>query len=338
LESEEESTSEDSDEDPEIVQMMAMLSNKLQYLAKKNKRFLSRSSSHKSSRKEEKGCFNCKKTRHFIAECPDLPKDKSKDKSKKPTFKSYKFKKQIKKSLMATREDLDNESESDEEEAEDEAKIAMALVAIDENEDESSDAESCTDSETETQVYSKLTRSNLVDSIKELLSLYENQSSELKKYKQRYIKLAKLHDSTKNEMGILQYEYNNLKIAPEKGVNKPMFEHDAALQEFINTGIDRTKVASMIYSINQNNKKGIGFTRGNSSGVILKPYSAKEELKTHFVSEFEKVNTTSYSEPEASSSKEMTKSTPENQETKVMNNSKSKAPELQILKRSEPNK
>ena len=40
--------------------------------------------------------------------------------------------KQIKKSLMATWEDLDNESESDNEEAEDEAKIAMALVATDE--------------------------------------------------------------------------------------------------------------------------------------------------------------------------------------------------------------
>ena len=34
----------------------------------------------------------------------------------------------------------------------------------------------------------------------------------------------------------------------------------------------------------------------------------------------------------------MTKSKPENQKTKVMNNSKSEAPELQILKRSEPNK
>ena len=34
----------------------------------------------------------------------------------------------------------------------------------------------------------------------------------------------------------------------------------------------------------------------------------------------------------------MTKSEPENQKTKVVNNSKSKAPELQILKRSEPNK
>ena len=82
------------------------------------------------NRREEKGCFNCKKTEHFIAECPDLQKDKTKDKSKKPIFKSNKFKKQIKKSLMATWEDLDNETESEEEEAEDEAKIAMALVAM----------------------------------------------------------------------------------------------------------------------------------------------------------------------------------------------------------------
>jgi len=74
----------------------------------------------------------------------------------------------------------------------------------------------------------------------------------------------------------------------------------------------------MIYSINQNNKKGIGFIKGNSGGVILKPCSDKDELKIHFVSEFEegigfiKGNTASYSEPEASSSKEMTKSKPEN--------------------------
>jgi len=94
----------------------------------------------------------------------------------------------------------------------------------------------------------------------------------------------------------------------------------------------------MIYSINQNNKTGIGFTGGNSGEVILKPYSDREELKIYFVSESEKVNTASCSEPEALSLKVMTKSKPENQETKVMNNSKSKAPKLQILKISEPNK
>jgi len=67
---------------------------------------------------------------------------------------------------MATWEDLDNESESDEEDVKDEANIAMTLVATVENEKESSDAESCTDSENETEVYFKLTRSELIDSLK----------------------------------------------------------------------------------------------------------------------------------------------------------------------------
>ena len=59
----------------------------------------------------------------------------------------------------------------------------------------------------------------------------------------------------------------------------------------------------MIYSINQNNKKGIDFTGGNSGEVILKPCSnnTKEGLKIHFVSESEKVKTAPHSEPKASS-------------------------------------
>jgi hypothetical protein len=92
-----------SDEDPAVVEKMAMLSNKLQYLARKNKKFLSKSSGYKGSRKEDqKGCFNCKKPGHFIADCPNLQQKKSKEKSKKPTFKSNKFRRQIKQSLMAS--------------------------------------------------------------------------------------------------------------------------------------------------------------------------------------------------------------------------------------------
>jgi len=83
--------------------MMTILSSRLKYLAKKNKKFLSRRSGYKGSTKEDqKGCFNCKKLRHFIVDYPDLQKEKSKDKSKKSTFKSNKIKKQIKQSLMAT--------------------------------------------------------------------------------------------------------------------------------------------------------------------------------------------------------------------------------------------
>jgi len=98
---EEESPDGDSDEDP--VEMMAMLSNRLHYLAKTNKKFLSKRSGYKSfKKKDQKGCFNCKKPGHFIVDCPYLQKEKSKDKSKKSTFKSNKIKKQIKQSLMAT--------------------------------------------------------------------------------------------------------------------------------------------------------------------------------------------------------------------------------------------
>jgi len=53
----EESPYGDSDED--LPKMMAILSNKLQYLAKKNKKFLSRRRFYKSFKKEDqKGCFN----------------------------------------------------------------------------------------------------------------------------------------------------------------------------------------------------------------------------------------------------------------------------------------
>ena len=107
-----------------------MLSNKLGYLARKNMKFLSKRGGYKSSKKEDqKGCFNCKKPGHFIVDCPNLQKEKSKDKSKKSSFSLRKFRKQIKKSLMATWEDLDSESGSEKEEAGDEANVVVGLVA-----------------------------------------------------------------------------------------------------------------------------------------------------------------------------------------------------------------
>jgi len=177
IEFENESPDGDSDEDP--TEKMVMLSNKLEYLAKKNIKFLSKRGGYKSFKKEDqKGCFNCKKPGHFIADCPDLQKEKSKDKSKKSSFNSRKFRKHIKKSLMATWEDLDSESGSEKEEAEDEANVVVGLVAT-----LTSEAEPDSDSEDENEVYSKIPREELIESLKELLTHFELRTNELKDLK-----------------------------------------------------------------------------------------------------------------------------------------------------------
>jgi len=184
-ESEDESPDGDSDEDP--TEKMAMLSNKLEYLARKNRKFLSKKGGYKSSTKEDqKGCFNCKKTGHFIVECPDLQKEKSKDKSKKASFNTRKFRKQIKKSLMETWEDLDSESGSKKEEAEEEANVVVGLVAT-----VSSEAEPDSNSENENEVYAKTPKEELVESLKELLTHFEIRTNELIDLKEKYIILIK---------------------------------------------------------------------------------------------------------------------------------------------------
>ncbi|KAI5424658.1 hypothetical protein KIW84_030735 [Lathyrus oleraceus] len=63
----------------------------------------------------QKGCFNYKKSDHFIVECLDLQKNKAKNGS----LQKYSFKNRFKKSVMATWYELDNkeDSEKDEEQA-----------------------------------------------------------------------------------------------------------------------------------------------------------------------------------------------------------------------------
>jgi hypothetical protein len=69
VESEEDSPEGDSDVDPAIAEEMGLLSNRLQYLAKKSRKSKGGRSGFRSSKKEDqKGCFNCKKPGHFIAD------------------------------------------------------------------------------------------------------------------------------------------------------------------------------------------------------------------------------------------------------------------------------
>jgi len=69
---------------------------------------------------------------------------------------------------MATWEDLDSEFGSEKEEAEDEANVVVWLVAT-----LTSEADLDSDSEDENEVYSKIPREELIESLKELLTHFE---------------------------------------------------------------------------------------------------------------------------------------------------------------------
>ena len=69
---------------------------------------------------------------------------------------------------MATWEDLDSESRSDKDKARDEANVVVGLVAA-----VTSEAEPETDSEYENEVYFKIPKEELIESLKELLTHFE---------------------------------------------------------------------------------------------------------------------------------------------------------------------
>ena len=74
---------------------------------------------------------------------------------------------------------------------------------------------------------------------------------------------------------------------------KPLSNHEIALEDFIISGIDRSRIASMIYSIYKNNGKRIGFSEAKSNETNLKAYCEciKEGLKTFYVHEGAKMGT-----------------------------------------------
>ncbi|KAI5429114.1 hypothetical protein KIW84_033926 [Lathyrus oleraceus] len=110
-----------------------------------------RGSSSKEKKDDQKGCFNCKKPNHFIADYPEVQKDKS----KKVSFQRDIFINKFKKSIMATCDELDNEQYFEK----DEIKVNLALTALTYSEAES-DSNPGSDSNEEDEVFSKLSCSN----------------------------------------------------------------------------------------------------------------------------------------------------------------------------------
>lgn len=111
---------------------MAYLTNRFQYLTK-NKMFLcricgSKWSGCKNEKEDQNECFNCKKSGHFIYDCLEMQKKKSKkERSKKEIYNG-----KLKKSLMETG---DGKSGSDKDE--EEANLGlMATIASDDEDKE----------------------------------------------------------------------------------------------------------------------------------------------------------------------------------------------------------
>ena len=87
---------------------------------------------------------------------------------------------------MATWEDLDSVFGSKKEEDEDEGNVVVGLVAT-----LTSEAEPDSDSEDENEIYSKIPREELIDSLKELLTHFDLRTNELKDLKEKYVDLMK---------------------------------------------------------------------------------------------------------------------------------------------------
>jgi len=98
---------------------------------------------------------------------------------------------------MATCEDLDNESGSEKDEAEEEGNVVVGLVATEASDVEpASDAEPETESKDKNEVYSKISKDELVESLKELLTRFEHKTNELNDLKEKYVDLVKQQEKT----------------------------------------------------------------------------------------------------------------------------------------------
>ena len=148
-----------------------------------------------------------------------------------------------------------------------------------------SEAELDSDSEDENEVYAKIPKEELVESLEELFTHFEIRINELIDLKEKYIVLIKqqesfLLDLKASEEGLRGFDFicrtyeEKLKYLvqklQEKCSGKTLSEHEIALEDFIISGIDKSKVTSMIYNIYKNNDKGIGFSDGKSKEISLK--------------------------------------------------------------------
>ncbi|KAK2401717.1 putative mitochondrial protein [Trifolium repens] len=264
VESEDEASEEGQEDESDDEEEMVLMAAKVSQWAKRSKKYAGkfggsskRLSTAKDKKEDQNKCFKCNKPGHFIADCPENKSRSSKQSSSKERYKS-----KVKKSLLATWEDLDKDSDS---EGDEEANLALMATTSDRE-----DSEAGSDSEDEEEVIAKLSRTELVDSLKDALKMLTKKAGECKVLKKAYNNLTEKMNiiveeneslSSRNSFMETHYVYDD-KVPPE---------HEFALQEFLINGMKRSKIASLIYHVSRNRGEGLGFSRFKDNPLFSKP-------------------------------------------------------------------
>src|SRR4030066_839754 len=144
----------------------------------------------------------------------------------------------------------------------------------------SSDTESESDSEDEDEVYSEIPKSELVSMVKDSIRICIKKSNELRISRKSYLIMAdevdKLRTINRSQQMMLQFmgqKHLALKQSISDGIPyEPMIEHELAFEEFMWSGLDRSKLTSIMYHVSKNNGEGVGFTENlcDRNGKSLK--------------------------------------------------------------------
>ncbi|WJX28632.1 25S rRNA (cytosine(2870)-C(5))-methyltransferase [Trifolium repens] len=264
IESEDEASEEGQEDGSDDEEEMVLMAAKVSQWAKRSKKYAGkfggsskRLSTAKDKKEDQNKCFKCNKPGHFIADCPENKSRSSKQSSSKERYKS-----KVKKSFLATWEDLDKDSDSD---GDEEANLALLATTSDRE-----DSEAGSDSEDEEEVIAKLSRTELVDSLKDALKMLTKKAGECKVLKKAYNNLTEKMNiiveeneslSSRNSFMETHYVYDD-KVPPE---------HEFVLQELLINGMKRSKIASLIYHVSRNRGEGLGFSRFKDNPLFSKP-------------------------------------------------------------------
>src|SRR4030042_4968650 len=133
------------------------------------------------------------------------------------------------------------------------------------------ESESESDSEDEDEVYSKTPKSELVSMVKDSIRLCIKKSIELKIGRKSYLimadevdKLITINRSQQMMLQLMGQKHLALKQSISDGIPyEPVIEHELAFEEFMWSGLDRSKLASIMYHVSKNEGEGIGFTENS---------------------------------------------------------------------------